>query len=453
MAKQKKPFDTLRAASSVERLPVVTLIGAGSRIFSFLMCTDICQTPALKGVELRLVDVDGPKLEQMKKLFELTSGFTKMDLRVSTFTDRNAALPGTDFVIISVARDRINRWDTDLALSRKYGIVETQGECGGPGGLSLTLRNVPLMLEIAKDIEKLAPKAVVLNFSNPMTRVCTALTRYTKLKTVGLCHGINEARHTFQQLTGRPVSVRGCGINHFNWLFAATFTDTGEDAWPVIVEKFRASSLQNWKYIRELFEVFDRIVTPGDSHMADFMWHWRGSQDGLNPRYTLKPKEMASYHRKAAEWEDRIADYLGEKTGKPKNPMARVKGLSGEGAIPIVCAMSGITPPYHEIAADIPNKGYITNLPEGAVLELPAFVSKGKIEGERMGNLPTGIQSLLARQLDIAELAVEAAVEGNYQKALQALAIDPILPDLQIARSYLNDVLEAHKDLLPQFTS
>lgn len=349
--------------------------------------------------------------------------------------------------LLRLARDRINRWDKDLEISRRYGIVETQGECGGPGGLSLTLRNIPLLLEIAKDIEKLAPDAVILNFSNPMTRVCLAINRYTRVRCVGLCHGLLGGQHLLSKLLAREVLVRGCGINHFNWIFSAVWRDTGEDAWAAVRETFSKSDVPHWKYIKELFDIFGRIVTPGDGHIADFIHHWRGEADGLNQRYQLKPKNMEHYRKSAAVWEQKVSDYLSEK----RDPLADISGLSGEGAIPIITSMAGITAPYTEVAANLPNHGAIENLPVDSVVEVSAQVSPGDIQGVKMGNLPEGIKSLIARQLDIADLAVEAAVEGSYPKALQALAIDPIMTDLQVARSYLDDVLETHGDLLPAF--
>ena len=427
--------------------PVVTLIGAGSRIFSFKMCTDICQTPALKGLRVRLVDVDADRLETMRRLFALVSGNTGMDLQVGAFTDRRAALPGSDYVILSVARDRIARWQTDLEISRRHGIVETQGECGGPGGLSLTLRNVPLVLEIMRDIEELAPDAVILNFSNPMTRVCHAIHRYTCLDCIGLCHGLLGGQGVLSRMLGCEVRVKGCGINHFNWIYAATWADSGEDAWATVVEAFAADDLPGWRYSADLFRVFGRLPSVGDGHVTDFLHHWRGEADGLNARYALKPKDMARYYKAADEWEARIAAWLAGE----RDPMADVKGLSGEGAIPILAARSGLIPPYNEIAANLPNRGCIANLPEGAIVELPARVSPGTVAGERMDPLPEGIRSLVARQLDIAELAVEAAVEGSREKALHALAIDPIVTDLGVARAYLDDILVAHADLLPVF--
>lgn len=427
--------------------PVITIIGAGSQVFGFNMCTDICQTPVLKGAEVRLVDIDSEKLAVMKKLFEIVSEMTGTGLQVSTFTNRREALPDSEYVIISVAYERIQRWDKDLSISRRHGIVETQGECGGPGGLSLTLRNIPLMLEIAKDVEELAPGAMILNFTNPMMRVCLAVTRYTNVPCVGLCHGLIEAQNMLSTLLSQPLKAKGCGINHFNWIYGAVRLDNGEDLWPQVKQAFSKSDLQNHSYIRDLFGVFGRIVSPDDGHITDFIHHWRGEHDGLNSRYGLHAKEMDSYRKEAKQWDDRMSDYINGR----KEPMVDVNGLSGEGTIPIIAAFSGLAPAYNEISVNIPNAGYITNLPNDAVVELPARISTGKIQGEEIGDLPKGIRSLICRQLDIAQLAVEAAVEGSYSKALQALAIDPIVTDLQVARSYLKDILDAHKDILSRF--
>lgn len=433
-----------------KKLPVITLVGAGSRVFGFNMATDICQTPVLKGSTIRLVDVDETRLAEMKRLFDLVSDLSGSELRISAYKDRRKALPGSDFVILSVARERIKRWEMDLKISRKYGITEVQGECGGPGGLSLTLRNIPLVLEIARDVERLAPKAMILNFTNPMTRVCLALTRYTKVKAVGLCHGLFFMQAMLSRLAKRSVEVKGCGINHFNWISSARWADSKKDALPqlmALLSKAKPSAIKELLYARDLAEIFGQVVSPDDIHITDFLHHWRGTKNGLNRAYQLPPKEMAHYRADGARWETRMKSYLkGE-----KNPLNEVKGLSGEGAIPIIASSLGLSRAYHEIAANIPNCGAIANLPDDAMVEVPARISTKGIAGEPMGDLPLGIRSLITRQLDIAQLAVEAAVEGNTGKALQALAIDPIITDLSIARGYLKDVLRAHKGMLPNF--
>jgi len=427
---------------------VITLIGAGSQVFSFSMCTDICQTPALRGADVRLVDIDEGRLEMAWQVFRTVSDRTSWDLKLSRSTQRCDLLPGTDYAILSVADERIMRWDTDLAIGRKYGFVEVQGECGGPGGLSLTLRNIPLVLGIARDIERLAPQAVVLNFTNPMTRVCLALNRYTRLRTVGLCHGLLCGQIMLSKLLKRDVIVHSFGINHFTWVYDVVWADSGENAWQEALSTFLDNEVDGMSYSRDLTGVFGRIPVPDDTHLTDFLHHWRGDEDGLRGSYKLHKKDMAGYRVYEQNFKDRMRRYISGET----DPMDDVHGLSGEGAIPIVCTMSGLAPVYEEISANIPNRGYITSLPEEALVEVPAFISPNGITGRRMGALSRAINSLVSRQLDIAQLAVEAAEEGDAKKALEALAIDPLITDLGMARAYLQDVLTAHKEVLPQFS-
>lgn len=430
-----------------ETVPTLTLIGAGSLSFGLSMCADICQTSALRQARVRLVDIDPQRLDRSYSLYQRANQSAGFDLKLSKTLDRTEALPGSDYVITSVAEDRIERWDRDLAISRKYGIIESQGECGGPGGLSLTLRNIPLMLDIARDVAELAPGALLLNFTNPMQRVCWALCRYTDAPTVGLCHGLLCMKECLSNILGREVNVHGCGINHFNWISDITYGDTNEDAGADALQALRARDDIGCNYVADLMECFGHVVTPNDGHVTDFVHHWLDNTGHARDRYAIKPKQMQPYRDRQTQWNAELDDYIAGR----QDPMAGRTKLSGEGAIPIIVATSGLAPAYDEIAVNIPNDGCIANLPEGALVEVPARVSTAGVKGHAMGNLPKGIRSLVARQLDIAELAVEAAVEGSYDKALQALAIDPLITDLSMARGYLDDVLQAHRDLLPQF--
>jgi alpha-galactosidase len=243
------------------------------------------------------------------------------------------------------------------------------------------------------------------------------------------------------------VIVHSFGINHFTWVHNVVWADTGENAWQGALSAFLNNDVEGMTYSRELTGVFGRMPVPDDTHLTDFLHHWRGDDDGLKGSYKLHPKNMAGYRVYEQNFKDRMNRYISGET----DPMDDVNGLSGEGAIPIVCAMSGLSPVYEEISANIPNRGYITSLPEEALVEVPAFISPNGVTGRRMRDLPKGIASLIRRQLDIAELAVEAAAEGDENKALQALVIDPLITDVGMAKSYLQDMLAAHREVLPQF--
>ncbi|MBI5724810.1 MAG: hypothetical protein HZA50_12680 [Planctomycetes bacterium] len=427
--------------------PVIVFVGAGSRNFGPALCAKICESPALRGSQLRLVDLNANALKDAERLAVMMSGKRGANLRISSHTSLSGALPGADFVLISVAIDRINRWETDLKLSAKYGLTEPQGECGGPGGLSLTLRNVPMILRIAREVKRYSPSAVILNLCNPVPRICLAITRYTGVLAVGLCHGIFMRQHHLSKLLKRDVAVQGFGLNHFNWIYDIKWADTGKDAWKEAALAFLKGKSD--PYSQELLDIFGRIVAPGGHHVTEFVHHWRGGEGGLNPRYYFSRKDMDRYRRKAVEDREKMGKcLLGQIDPFSKEGFMT---FSGEGAVPFMSSFIGRSPRYRETAVNIPNRGCISNLPDGAIVEVPAVVSRGKIVGCKMGELPKGIRSLCARQIDIAELSVEAAVEGDRRKALQALAIDPIVTDLDMARRYLDDVLKAHKDVLPAF--
>ena len=171
----------------------VVAIGIGSVIFGIELLRDIFRVPELKGAELWLVDVAAEPLARMTALTERLNEAADWDVAVRSTTDREEALPGADFVVTAVAVDRIATWRIDHDLANRYGFGSVLSENGGPGGLSHTLRAVPLMLDIARDVERLAPDAWMLNYTNPENRICLALDRYTSVRMIGLCHSAAEA--------------------------------------------------------------------------------------------------------------------------------------------------------------------------------------------------------------------------------------------------------------------
>jgi len=170
------------------RSPKIVLIGAASVIFGPTTIRDLLLSPALQGSEIVLVDIAGEGLEPVLHFAERLNEVLGRECRISATADRRQALPGADFVVVSVAVDRERTWKLDFEIPLRHGVRHVLGENGGPGGLSHSLRNIPLLLDIARDIEALAPRAWVINFTNPMSRLCSALARHTRLRFVGLCH-------------------------------------------------------------------------------------------------------------------------------------------------------------------------------------------------------------------------------------------------------------------------
>ena len=160
----------------------IVAIGIGSVIFGIELLRDVFRVEELRGVELWLVDVASAPLARMTALTERLNAAADWDVTIHSTMDREDALPGADFVVTSVAVDRIATWKTDHELANRYGFGSVLSENGGPGGLSHTLRSVPLMLDIARDVERLAPGALMLNYTNPENRICLALARHTSVR-------------------------------------------------------------------------------------------------------------------------------------------------------------------------------------------------------------------------------------------------------------------------------
>lgn len=425
------------------RSPKIVLIGAASVIFGPTTIRDLLLPLALQGGEMVLVDIAEEGLEPVLHFAERLNEALGRDCRIWATTDRRQALPGADFVVVSVAVDRERTWKLDFEIPLRYGVRHVLGENGGPGGLSHSLRNIPLLLDIARDIESLAPQAWVINFTNPMSRLCLALARHTRLRFVGLCHQIHEGYRIVSEVLGMradDIRLLAAGLNHFTWILSMTDRRTGDDLYPAFRERLRAMPPRFEPLSRELYDIFGLFPAVGDQHAGEYIgdaWRHVGT-DGY---------DWGWYHRKVAQVRGDVeavvrgdADTIRRWLAAPSIERAQqvIAGLwTGDGG--------------YEEAVNVVNNGAIPNLPAGAVVEVPAHVMRDRILPLQVGPLPTGIAELCARQVAIHELVLQAAVHGDRAAALQALALDPVVPDMETARRVLDELLRTHAAYLPQF--
>jgi alpha-galactosidase len=174
--------------------PKVVIIGAGSTIFGLGTLATLVRSERLHGSTLGLVDLNGGGLDLIDSLAHRLNQEWEAGLAIESSTLREEVLPGADFVIVSIeVGPREGTWRRDWEIPLRFGVRQPYGENGGPGGFAHTLRQVPEMLAIARDMERLCPDAWLINFTNPVPRLCLAVSRYSRIKTVGLCHQINEA--------------------------------------------------------------------------------------------------------------------------------------------------------------------------------------------------------------------------------------------------------------------
>ena len=437
----------------------IVLIGAASASFGPNMIGDAVLSPGLRGSTLVLVDLDTERLDVMTAYARRLNEVSGAGLRIESTTDRTLALPEAEFVISSIAINRNESWKLDFQIPQRYGIKQVLGENGGPGGLSHALRNIPIVLGIARDMERLCPNALLLNFTNPESRICLAISRYCGIRFVGLCHGIGDGYDSVGRITGIPASdVQGiaAGLNHFAWFLSLHRRSTDKDIYPLLRSQDNTFDPGYYPLTRRLFRLYGLYPHPSDNHIGEYLafaWETCGTKG-----YDFDSADRVRSDR----WRRVLLVSRGEMPIiMPDDAGAAVRSTfeevvhlrkSGEFALPII---TGVLANRNELieAVNIRNQGAISGLPDWAVVEVPAIVNGDGLRTLAVGALPAGITALLNTQVHIQSLVVDAAVLGRRDLALQALLADPVVPSLNNAEKVLDELLHIHAAYLPQFTA
>ena len=459
-------------------MPKITVIGAGSASFGENTLSALMRSKKLRGSHLALVDRNAQSLDIVHRLSnrlnrEWDAGFT-----ISAHASHKDALDGSDFVVSAIeVGPREELWRSDYEITLKYGVHQPYAENGGPGGFIHAARNVMPLLGILRDMEQACPNAWFINFTNPMVRICDLVNRYSKIKVVGLCHqiyagygmvGVALARdlgiqvpdglegmhadvfqHPLQQAvvhqTVPLVDIRAAGTNHFTWVLSVHDRRTGEDLYPLLKQRFFELDEKFEPLTRRIFRDFGLFPVPGDTHLCEYL-PWMSDP-------VTKPWEK--FNIRLYDWDVMagLRDFSLDRLNDMANSSLTIEGLldsDSEGALEMIENISCAGSHYH-LAANLPNTGQIGNLPLGAIVETPVMVSGSGIHPVHVGALPEPVAELCRRELMSAQLGVDAAVEGNYEKALQCLLLDPVTHELDTARLILDDYLKTYKEHLPQF--
>jgi len=456
----------------------IVVIGAGSASFGLSTLSALMHGEKLKGSHIALVDRNPEALGNMAALANRLNRDWDVDMTLTRHTHHDSALDGADFVISAIeVPPREKLWQQDFEITLKYGVRQPYAENGGPGGFAHAARNVLPVLEIAHAMEQACPDAWFINFSNPMVRICDAINRYSTVKVVGLCHQIYAgygmvgytlakeldlevpegeiSTHADPDLWPRlgilarqavkKVDIKAAGLNHFTWMLDLRDRRTGEDLYPLFRERWQAHSPAFEPLTQRVFAAFGLFPIPGDEHLCEYL-PWLS-----NP--VTKPWEK--YDISLYDWERMVrrrneGHVWIKQMAAGDAPIDELKEEDGEGVLEIIETMSSAGNLYH-LAANLPNRGQIANLPENAIVETPVVISGAGIMGLAVGELPEGIAALQQREITAVRLCVDAAVHGDRQKALQCLLLDPVITDMDQARAILDDYLTAYRSYLPQF--
>lgn len=448
----------------------IVIIGAGSAGFGRGAIADVLSERLLKQFDLTLslVDIDEDALARMEKLAHMMAEHFDFPVKIEADPDRNIVLAGADYVIVSVARDRWKMWQKDYYIPASYGFGQTFGENGGPGGAFHTLRSLHLMVPMAKDIEKLAPGALVLNYTNPETRVCLAINKLTKVKAVGLCHGVGATRREIAHVLERDeeeIDLTIAGINHFHWALKIEEMGSGKDLKPEFDKRMKQSDWGLDPLTIEFYNLFGYLTYPAPSHPGEYVpfahakigpvWtRWgignvsrRPSDTHESTTYFLEGKSgRASYELSSLNQAVKIQSVI-EKGGPLADEMV---APTHELAVPIICDIE-FDRQQKEDSVNVPNIDLaISNLAPDAMIEVPAIVGADGVKAVETGPLPEAIAGMCKLQNSIQNLIVEAYDKRSKYILMQALAIDPIVNNIDAAREMMEHMLRIEADYLPE---
>jgi alpha-galactosidase len=478
-------MSTLSNASNptTKKPPKIVMIGAGSAIFGLGALSTMIQSEILHGAHFALCDIDEPGLATVTKLAHIMNEAWGANLTISSSTNRRDLLPDADFVIVSVqVGPREAVWEMDWQIPLRHGVRQPYAENGGPGSFSHTARNLPLILDIARDMEALCPNAYYLNLVNPLIRLTHAIHKYSSIKVIGLCHqqlwgyamvgavlaeplGIEVPEHfhvhtdadnmpNFIKVAQQAVQklfIKSAGINHFSWAYEVRDKHTGEDLYPALRQQWLTRTRRDFEPLtREIFEIYGLMPTPGDSHLCEFLQHVSNPVTKPWERYDLKLQSWEGNLRRRAYRKTLAEDIVSGKKSVEELRNVWRHDMLDEGIPEMIGGVLNNQHHYHQ-QLNIPNAGYIPNLPQNAIVEVPGVISSFGFQGLSFPSLPAPIAEMCRRELALADMIVEACVTGDRQLALQAILLDPMVNDIEVGKAILADLLTEFKEYLPQF--
>lgn len=441
----------------------ITFLGAGSSVFVKNILGDAMLVPALSDAEIALYDIDPVRLSESETMLRiLGDSIASGKPRISTWLgteNRRAALSGADFIVNAI---QVGRYEpatvADFEIPKRYGLRQTIGDTLGIGGIFRALRTAPVMLDIAREIEEVAPRAWFLNYTNPMAMLTGILLQGSGVKTVGLCHSVQICvPDLLEELDIRvpldEVEWHIAGINHMAWLLK--LEHKGTDLYPevrsraeALVARARAPGATRHKdMVRlDLIRHFGYYITESSEHNAEYTPYWIKRD---------RPDRVEEFGIPLDEYPRRCISQI-EKWAKLRDSLIAVPRLehtrSKEYGSRIMEAILLDKP--ERIHGNVLNHGFIPNLPDTAVVEVPCLVDRNGVQGCHAGRLPAQCAALNMTNINVQTLAIEAALTRSREKVYQAAFLDPRCAaelDLDQIRSLCDELFESHSQWLPEY--
>ncbi len=435
-------------------MPNITLIGAGSVVFTRNLCSDILFAPALRESTITLMDIDPTRLAKARTMVEELIETRDLPARVEATTDRREAVRGADYVITTFQQGGLDAYAFDIDIPLRYGVGQCVGDTLGPGGVFRSLRTIPVLLDLCRDLDAVAPDALLLNYVNPMAANCWAIDRATGRPHVGLCHSVQGTSEMLAEWLGTPyeeVIYRCAGINH--QAFFLEFRHGDRDLYPQLREVIERPEISGQEPVRiDLMRHFGYFVTESSGHASEYVPYFRKNaamiEEDLAPRFTNPADHWLDFGRTGGylrHCHRRLARLQEEATPPPT-------ARTHEYGSAIMEAIETNQPT--RINGNVPNRGLIDNLPPGCCVEVPCLVDGNGIQPIKVGNLPPQLAALNRTNVNVQELIVEAALTGSREAVYHAIALDPLtgaICTLPQIRAMADELLAAQAQWLPQF--
>jgi alpha-galactosidase len=437
-------------------MPKIAFIGAGSYGFTRSLVRDILTFPSLAGSTLALMDINDDRLNFAVRSCQKIIDAGKYPAKIEATKDRVAALKDADAVVCTILAGGVDVWRYDIEIPMQFGVDINVGDTRGVAGIFRALRTIPVMVDICRDMERHCPDAILLNYTNPMSMLCRAMQKETRVKATGLCHSVQGTSKKLARWIGAPIEEIDyvcAGINHLSWF--VKFEWNRRDAYPLIRKAVETRpEIYNEEQVRnEIFLMTNVFPTESSGHNSEYNWWFRKRPEliekycthgtGWNPG--IHRHILDKYLEREEIWRKEAEEWI-----TSTEPLSLERGH--EYAAYIVNAYLGGEP--FRFNGNVPNTGLITNVQTDACVEVPVFVDRRGFNPVYVGALPPQCAALTNICVASEEMAVEAALTGNKDLVHQAVAYSPLsaaVLSLAEIRQMVDALFEKHKDYLPQF--
>ena len=445
----------------------IVFIGAGSTVFARNLMGDILSFPELSSSTIVLHDINEERLRTSEIVGHKIVETLGVSATIEATTDRRAALAGANYVITMFQVGGYKPSTViDFEIPKKFGLEQTIADTLGVGGIMRGLRTVPVMLDICRDMEELCPDALLLNYVNPMSMLCWAISRASTIKTIGLCHSVQHTAHQLAEDLGidaETIEYRCAGINHmaFYLEFQQRIGSQVTDLYPRIAERANVFPMPTRGDVERSdggfdglsdavrYEMFKRLgyfVTESSEHFSEYVpWFIKGGRPDLLDRYGIPLDEYPRRCERQIEGWESLRNRL-------ENPDARLRVVQsmeyGSGII-----HSRETGVARTVYGNVPNRGIISNLPDDCCVEVPCVVDASGITPVTIGALPPHLAALMQTNINVQSLTVEAALTGKREHVYHAAMFDPHTAaelDLDQIWSLVDELLDAHRGMIPE---